>query len=136
MSYAAIAPSAYTELYPNSPTYAGSLGWKKSYMPNWAENPRRAGPSSIGETEAERNAGLAIAAAAASAAANRASENAGISASAAETVKRENATITDSADVVQARAASTTPSKVPMIAVAVSCVAGIGLIGYAMKKRG
>lgn len=136
MSYAAIAPEAYSELYPNSPTYAGSLGWRSSYMPNWAENARRAGPSAIGETDEERAAGMRAASAAASAAAQRASENTGITASAINTVARENSQIVDAPEVVAAREASTSKSNLPMVALVISCVAGIGLIGYAMKKRG
>lgn len=135
MSYAEISPTDYTVLYPNSPTYAGAYGWTRSYMPNWAENGRRAGPRSLGETEEERAAGMRLAAEAAQRAAQSAAASNAITGSASQTVTIENAQIQDSQEVVAARAAATGSSKLPVISVVLAAATGIGIIGFALASR-
>jgi hypothetical protein len=131
MSYAAIAPAQYQELFPQFATHAGSTGWTKSPIPTWGENPLRAGPYAVGETEAERNAGMAIAAANAGAAAHEAM----LSASVTHAVTDEEGKVTTDPNLTAMRAEYTKTSLWPYLAIGGAGVLGIGMIIYAMRPR-
>lgn len=135
MSYASIHQAEYSVLYPHSMTHAGSYGWTRSPMPSWGENPLRAGPAVLGETEAERNAGMAIAMQAAGAAAQKASDSAAIVGSANQIVAQEDKQIATNPELTELRQQYEKVSAWPFVAVGVAGLAGVALIVYSMRRR-
>jgi len=136
MSYAAISRDQYSVLFPQSAMHAGSLGWKKSPIPTWGENPLLAGPVMLGETRTaaeqlrwEEGQGIAFKAA------SQAANEAAVSASVAHAVNLEESKIVPDPSITAMRAGLTEKSIWPYLAIGGAGVLGIGLIVYAMRSN-